>query len=153
MGTLQEWIDTSLLTLVKMAGPYESRDADNWLHDAYVVRLVWADQTAEKRTSPDVTYRMGIGHRKPRKGRWATQEMMPVATPELADVLDSLIVDASCYDNARSFEDFCGDLGYDTDSRKALAMYEACRTTADWLTSLVGGESEMRHLMYEVERL
>lgn len=46
--------------------------------------------------------------------------------PELADVLSSLVLDASCWDNARTFEDFCDEFGYDPDSRSAERIYEAC---------------------------
>ncbi len=43
----------------------------------------------------------------------------------VVDVLDSLRMDAMGAD--QPFEDWAGDYGHDTDSRKALAMYEQCR--------------------------
>jgi len=43
----------------------------------------------------------------------------------LEDILDSLRMDAMGAD--QSFDDWAGDCGADTDSRKALATYEACR--------------------------
>jgi hypothetical protein len=44
--------------------------------------------------------------------------------PKLLDVLASLLLDARCADEP--FESWCADMGYDTDSRRALATYEAC---------------------------
>lgn len=46
--------------------------------------------------------------------------------PTAKEVLHSLKVDASCV-IYNDFEQFCAEFGYDTDSRKALATFEACR--------------------------
>lgn len=45
----------------------------------------------------------------------------------LGQLLESLHCDISSAD--QSFEDWCGDFGMDTDSRKAHKMYEICRDT------------------------
>lgn len=45
--------------------------------------------------------------------------------PSLDDVLFSLILDGSACEN--SFEDWCNDFGYSTDSRKALKTYLLCQ--------------------------
>lgn len=50
-----------------------------------------------------------------------------VTPPQSLDVLQSLGSDAQL--GLDTFEDFCGNLGYDTDSRKALKAWEACRDT------------------------
>jgi len=47
--------------------------------------------------------------------------------PELADVLYSLLLDASVGRHAMSFGEFCEECGYDEDSRKALKVFEACQ--------------------------
>jgi hypothetical protein len=39
--------------------------------------------------------------------------------PTAGDVLDCLAMDAASVENARSFEDWASELGYDADSRKA----------------------------------
>lgn len=49
-------------------------------------------------------------------------------SPQLLDVLQSLLSDASGAD--QSFEEWCRDLGYDDDSRKALRIYQACEEIA-----------------------
>lgn len=51
--------------------------------------------------------------------------------PKLDDVLSSLVMDASATE--RSFPNWCDDFGYDTDSRKALSIYEQCQVNADKL--------------------
>ena len=44
--------------------------------------------------------------------------------PTVADVLYCLLADAGCAEDG--FEDFCGNCGYDTDSRKAEAIWRSC---------------------------
>jgi len=52
-----------------------------------------------------------------------TKKMAAIA-PQAADVLYCLLLDMQAHDY--SFEGWCGDLGYDTDSRKAKLIYKAC---------------------------
>lgn len=59
--------------------------------------------------------------RKDRGGRTA---YLPLPRPLLADVLYSLHMDASAADE--TFDDWCANYGYDTDSRKAFASYHEC---------------------------
>lgn len=88
-------------------------------------------------------YYTGCAHRTPRYGRsprlygqnfrrlWEAQEWINRSRPtkpSLDDVLYSLLIDAEAHD--QSFEDWCSNFGYDTDSRKALATYMACQETA-----------------------
>ena len=53
-------------------------------------------------------------------GRGITEE------PTAADVIGCLVMDAMLYDNARDLDDFCAELGYDSDSRKAERQYREC---------------------------
>ena len=72
--------------------------------------------------------------------------------PALRDVLNCLADDASSYENCRGFEDWAGDYGYDTDSRKAKATYDAIeKQSADLRRAL--GLDLYRHLIEDVERL
>lgn len=50
--------------------------------------------------------------------------------PSAADVLASLCSDAMSVACGQSFEEFCGEFGYDTDSRKAETTYRTCQETA-----------------------
>ena len=45
--------------------------------------------------------------------------------PTAEDVLNALVSDASGFENSVSFEDWAADYGYNTDSRKAEAIYKA----------------------------
>lgn len=69
-------------------------------------------------------------------GNWGVVGGKPIL-PELADVIASLVMDASVID-ASTFEEWARDLGYDTDSRKAEATYRACLETALKLRNGVG---------------
>lgn len=59
--------------------------------------------------------------------------------PNFADVLHSLASDADVID-AGGFEEWAGNLGYDTDSRKAEATYRACLDIALKLRSGLGDD-------------
>lgn len=74
-----------------------------------------------------VDYGMGTAHRAP---------------PTCDDVLASLCSDAAGYDGARTFEDWCSEYGYDTDSRKAEAIYRAVGEQAKALRYLLGADYE-----------
>jgi hypothetical protein len=56
--------------------------------------------------------------------------------PTAADVLSCLILDASATEI--SFEEWCADLGYDEDSRKAEATYRACVKNGQKVRRLLG---------------
>lgn len=60
------------------------------------------------------------------------------AEPTIADVLSCLLSDASGYDNAQSFLDWCAEFGLDDDSRKALATFRACERISRRLRRLLG---------------
>ena len=56
--------------------------------------------------------------------------------PQAADALDSLKADASSA--ADDFESWADEYGYDTDSRKAYATWEACRKVRRDLIAFLG---------------
>lgn len=60
--------------------------------------------------------------------------------PDACDVINSLVSDASLADN--DFEDFCSECGYDTDSRKAMALYNATVKEAERTRRLLGDDFE-----------
>ncbi len=71
--------------------------------------------------------------------------------PTAAEVLECLASDSSSIDNARGFEDWCGEFGYDTDSRKAERTYRACEHQSHRLWQLLG-ETEYDRLLWHTER-
>jgi len=74
----------------------------------------------------------------------------PKFEPSIVDILDCLASDASCTDQS-TFEDFASDLGYDSDSRKALATFETIERQSKELRLMLGREA-FETLLYEIER-
>lgn len=70
--------------------------------------------------------------------------------PTVAEILDSLAMDASSTHGC--FEDFCDELGYDHDSLKAYAAWQACNQTRVRLIRMFG-EDDYETLAYGMERL
>ena len=132
-GVVDSWIGDEARPSVKVKG---------WRPDyASIV------DTRKSRAS----FRMGCG-----RTIWAEEfreALTPYYRPELANILDCLASDSSSYENARNFEDFASDMGYDTDSRRAERIYNACGKLAKDLRFLLGGREAFEELMYEVERL
>ena len=44
-------------------------------------------------------------------------------------MLYSIIVDAQCYEQSRTFEEFCDSVCYDLEDKRARKCYEGCRRT------------------------
>lgn len=70
--------------------------------------------------------------------------------PRAQDVIYSLVMDSDVLD-AGGFESWASDLGYDTDSRKAEAIYRACLEIALKLRSAIGeaGLTKLREAFRE----
>lgn len=60
--------------------------------------------------------------------------------PTLEDVMPCLVSDYFAAENARNFEDFANDFGYDTDSRKAEKIYKQCLKEAEKMKKLFGND-------------
>ena len=61
----------------------------------------------------------------------------PIPAPDVADVVHCLLSDAEAID-CESFEEWCSQMGADTDSRKDEAIYRACVDTGLRLRTLFG---------------
>ncbi len=72
--------------------------------------------------------------------------------PEVEDVLGCLAMDASTYLNARSFEEWAGELGFDADSRKAERTYQAVGKQVSDLEGLIG-KGGVQELAFHTEPL
>lgn len=73
-----------------------------------------------------------------------------IGQPEADSVLDCLVSDAAGLDGSRSFEEWCGDYGYDTDSRRAERTYKAVEKQSRKLRNFLG---ELYDEAVEAERL
>ena len=89
-------------------------------------------------------WKVKLQRRRPRRQLTTFFTMGPALNrePGVEEVLDCLCSDASTVDNARSFEDWCSDLGYDTDSRKAEKTFKAVETQTGRLKAFLGDEYE-----------
>jgi len=61
-----------------------------------------------------------------------------VGEPSAADVISSLLLDGSS--GEESFSDFCANLAYDEDSRKAHEMWRSCRSMAPKIRKFLGDD-------------
>lgn len=71
--------------------------------------------------------------------------------PKLCDVLYSVMRDADAYENARDFEDFAREFGYD-DSRAARVAYNECKKSGEKLARLFSADelSSLRELFEDM---
>lgn len=98
------WLTGHGIRLTKVEDLGMGRNDDGWEH------FVWTLTVENRYMTPcsyQFPYRQGTAH---------TQK------PTLVDIMSALLSDASCV-LGRDFEEFCGDLGYDPDSRKAESLY------------------------------
>lgn len=72
--------------------------------------------------------------------------------PKPEDVLNALAFDSSGVENARSFEYWASEYGYDTDSRKAEKIYNVCVKQSEKLKSFLG-DDKYQDLLYNTESL
>jgi len=70
--------------------------------------------------------------------------------PTVEDVLDCLAMDASGLGG--SFEDWCNEFGYDTDSRRAERTFQLIERQSKQLQRLIGADA-YETLLYQIERL
>lgn len=124
------------------------------LYDEWRITLSYDNKTLE------TPYRSGIGHRVPKKQMFGTKQrgidlwdspegmittemaakkglLVPV-DPKVEDVLACLFCDASSANE--TFEDWCSNYGYDTDSIKALDTYLQCQKSRKDLIKMLGHE-------------
>lgn len=124
----------NLFITVTVINAGETVKENNWKCDAWRVTFKRGAQHAFKQFETD--YFTGIGHRKSKLKRpyfanphsiaaeaWDKQNLKPVA-PNAASVLHSILQDGAAIET--SFEYWCSDYGYESDSIKALNTYQAC---------------------------
>ena len=85
----------------------------------------------------------GVSQRKAlfeakKQGQYIREGYSYVFVPCLDSILNCLFMDGSACDE--SFDDWCGNFGYETDSRKALETYLKCQENASKLKKALGNE-------------
>ena len=70
----------------------------------------------------------------------------------LKGALDCFLSDAMCYENARNFQDFCADLGYDPfeDRAKAMKAFKGCETHFNNALRLFGDVDTICNVLNEI---
>ena len=108
---------------VKLVG--ETVRENNWHCDAWKVTF---SKPATKRpitATFETDYFTGLGHRKGNvKNKDSILYMEKPQTPRAADVLYSLLLDMQARDEC--FDDWCSEFSYNSDSIKALSIYQQC---------------------------
>lgn len=121
MTALEKLIREKGITIAVQFGAPRSPEFDGAL--GYTVTLRYA------RRQLTVPFYMGPGHGS--------------AEPTASDVLACLCLDATSIENARSFEEWCSDLGFDSNERKAERLYKACETATRKLQRFLGDDYEL----------
>lgn len=118
------------------SNPHMHTDNADWERSAshYLVRLTGTFDG--KRHSMSVFFSQGCAHTNP---------------PKDVDVLDCLASDAAGVENSDSFADWCGEYGYDTDSRKAEHTYRTTVRQTARLRQFCG--SAYSTLLWDMDRL
>lgn len=108
----------------------DSRDnAGDWSEDA----THWNVEIYRGNYSFTIQYSMGSAH---------------TGEPELKDIMYGLLMDIQ--GTGEDFEDWCANYGYDEDSRKALRIYEACKETSGFMSSMFApDELEGLHALFQ----
>lgn len=127
---MQEYVEREGITVTAGTGVL-GRDSDGWEATKFALTIKRSDGRVMRR----VSWRQGTG-----------VKTHPSESP--ADVMWALIHDARCGDT--SFDEFCQELGYESDSRKAYGAWKACRRTRDRLTEFLG-EDGWNVVLDEVE--
>jgi hypothetical protein len=139
------------------------KEAAHW-HCTMTINLPKYDGHGRAQHSPVIStyYSQGSGNATQKvkqnpllpKDHWRNQEKT-FPLPKVEEVLDILASDACGYDNSRSFEEWCGDYGYDTDSRRAEKIYnlnaESAKQLRQWMSCL--GPEAYTTLLFDIERL
>jgi hypothetical protein len=119
MNATLDTIDTLETLPVKIDYVGQTKQDQNWDCDQWRVTL------SSKAGFHSFDYFTGLGLRHKPKTSWATPTPKK---PKVADVLHSLIMDASAADE--NFHDWCANYGYSDDSIKAMNTYKACLNIA-----------------------
>lgn len=104
MSTLADYIANHDITLDILRGPDPAIAEDGWEYYAYQLRL----DHGLLGNSMNIPWLQGL---------------LVTDDPEVGNVMDVLIGESWSYYQADDFEDWAGEYGYDSDSRKAYALW------------------------------
>lgn len=136
--------------------PIDTISIDDFVsQNDFRMKCEWAPNNPNMQESENMDHWKCVIRRKGNIGSMTLVFSMGMAhrgkEPEVADVLDCLASDASGIENSPSFEDWCSEYGYDTDSRKAEKTFKACEHQSKRLKKLLG-EDLYAQLLWHTER-
>lgn len=99
----------------------------------------WCCELRKDKRRMTVPFSCGVGH----NGK----------APKVEDVLDCLASDSASIENAQSFEEWCAEYGYDTNSRKAEKTFKICQRQAAKLKQFMDSSAGYNQLLFNTERL
>lgn len=134
MRTLEDFINVEQLSMTTAPTEYNPNMTDAWAKTATHYNCIFT--SGQHKRTLRTHFSQGSAHTEP---------------PTLDSVLDCLASDASTVENENSFEDFCGELGYDPDSRQAEKLYKTIRREAAKLKAFLG-EVAYDDLLWKTER-
>ncbi len=162
MTTIQEFIDEQQVTAEIVPAP-TNPNMEGMVEGSYHFHATIKGSHGQMNTF----YSVGPGIVEhwvtERRGKTARQEVATFGEqrrlslakqyrPAVADILDCLAGDAGCIENSPAFNDFCDDMGYDTDSRKAKRTHEVILEQSAKLRSILGAVPYAQ-LVEDIERL
>jgi hypothetical protein len=141
---LRRWLRSQRISATaQLTDPTEADMADEWKARADIWRVTLRRRAAVEeplRTRPQLTVRFYMGPALARE-------------PKAEDVLDSLASDANGYENARSFEEWASEYGYDPDSRTAERLYREVERQTERLRRFLSPRQFEQLVNGDVERL
>jgi hypothetical protein len=117
----------------------KAKDDDGWEYFSWMCHIRRGKGESVTQSLP---YRLGLGHVVEGRAVPGVKGSGKPKRPKMLDVLAGMSRDATSAEG--SFADWCGDLGYDQDSRKALAIYLACQESGIQLRKLLGWDGVRR---------
>lgn len=72
------------------------------------------------------------------------------AKPRVEELLSTFASDTTALDS--NFEDWCGEYGYEQDSRKAYKIYQACVKQSQRLRTFLGSSEVYNALVFHTDR-
>jgi hypothetical protein len=135
--TLAQFITEREITIASSStenNPYmeDSDRMDNWK-----VRLQAKDSDGKRRTMR-LYFSKGVGHEG--------------AQPTVEEILECMASDSAGIENSQGFNDWCGEYGYDADSRRAEKTYKVCQRQAERLAKFLGRDG-YEQLLWNTEHV
>lgn len=115
-----EWLRNAGLRLRHTAELGLQTDDTGWEHFAWTLTVANGPATDPSSVGFEFPFKQGTAHTK---------------KPTLVDIMAALLSDASCV-AGNSFTEFCDELGYDRDSRKAEETYKQIQVSNGRLLKL-----------------